>query len=309
MPASSTDGFKFIRPVPITEDILQASSIVEDDYFEWNSASTYAAGIRVIRVDTHKIYESLSTNTNAVPEQNAAGLTPSWLEIGSTNTWRMFDYQVGTQSESADSFVVTLKPGRVVNSLALLNISATSLQIEILDQYGAVTSSTLYDLLESGAILDWYSFFYAESSYRTDFVITDLASSLSGSIRITFNNPGSIARCGVCVIGNYYTVGGGQYGATFGIIDYSVKNKDAFGNYSIIERSFSKRMNVNVECDNSIIDTLGKLLATYRASPIVWIGADNLYSSLIVYGFYKDFEVNIAYPMYSICSLQIEGLT
>lgn len=307
--SNTTNGFKFIRPVTITEDVLQSSSIVDDDYIEWDVSSTYAAGTRVIRLSTHKIYECLVVNTNAVPEQNVSGLTPVWLEIGFTNKWRMFDALVGSSSESPESFVVTLKPGKFINSLALLNISATSIQIEILDQDNEVVSTTLYSLLAGDEILDWYTYFFAESSYRSDYVITELSVVANGSLRITINNPGAVAKIGVCVIGNYYLVGGVKYGAAIGITDYSVKTQDAFGNYLVMERSYSKRMSINIDCDNAIIDTLANLLAIYRVKPLVWIGADNLYTSLIVYGFYKDFEVNIAYPKNSICSLKIEGLT
>lgn len=307
--AASTDGFKFIRPITITEDVFVSSSIAEDDYYEWDAISTYPVGVRVIRLSTHKIYECLITNNNAIPEQNITGLTPAWLEIGYTNKWKMFDPSVGSVSESSESFVFTLKPGKTINSLALLNISATSIYIEFFDSENVVQSTATYSMFAGVDPLDWYSFFFSESSYRTDYVITSLNTIASGSIRITVNNPGSIAKVGVCVIGNYYAIGGVKYGASFGITDYSVKTQDAFGNYLIMERSYSKRMAVNIDCDNSIIDKLLVVLASYRVKPIVWIGADNLYTALIIYGFYKDFEVNIAYPKNSICSLKIEGLT
>jgi hypothetical protein len=47
-----------------------------------------------------------------------------------------------------------------------------------------------------------------------------------------------------------------------------------------------------------------------RAKPCVWIAADDplLQEPLIVYGFYKDFSTDIAYPSYSMCSISIEGL-
>jgi hypothetical protein len=39
----------------------------------------------------------------------------------------------------------------------------------------------------------------------------------------------------------------------------------------------------------------------------VWVGSEE-YASMIVYGFYKDFSIEISYPTVSICSLEIEGL-
>ena len=50
------------------------------------------------------------------------------------------------------------------------------------------------------------------------------------------------------------------------------------------------------------------LRAALRATPVLWIGSES-FESLTVYGFYKEFSIDIAYPTVSYCSLTIEGLT
>jgi len=41
----------------------------------------------------------------------------------------------------------------------------------------------------------------------------------------------------------------------------------------------------------------------------VWIGADDdRFSPLTMLGFYRDFNIDIAYPEHSLCRLEIEGL-
>jgi hypothetical protein len=60
---------------------------------------------------------------------------------------------------------------------------------------------------------------------------------------------------------------------------------------------------------NTLIDGIYNALAAYRSTPAVWIGSDNDYSSLIVFGYYKDFDINIAYASESDCSLIINGLS
>ena len=54
-----------------------------------------------------------------------------------------------------------------------------------------------------------------------------------------------------------------------------------------------------------------RVLADVRATPCVWIGADDaqLYAPLIVYGWYRDFSIDVAYPTTSYVSLEVEGLT
>jgi len=43
-------------------------------------------------------------------------------------------------------------------------------------------------------------------------------------------------------------------------------------------------------------------------TPVLWIGSES-FESLTVYGFYKEFSIDLAYPTVSYCSLTIEGLT
>jgi hypothetical protein len=51
------------------------------------------------------------------------------------------------------------------------------------------------------------------------------------------------------------------------------------------------------------------MLAAYRATVILYIGADEeIYPSMIMMGFYKDFSIVIGYPDYAICAIEIEGI-
>jgi hypothetical protein len=59
--------------------------------------------------------------------------------------------------------------------------------------------------------------------------------------------------------------------------------------------------------DKNQVDPLFRILALYRATPIIWIGAEE-YRSTIIYGWARDWAVEIAYPKHSLLSLEIEGL-
>ena len=60
--------------------------------------------------------------------------------------------------------------------------------------------------------------------------------------------------------------------------------------------------------DTEQIDYISRTLAQLRATPVLWIGSEG-FESLSVYGFYKEFSIDLAYPTVSYCSLTIEGLT
>ena len=299
---------KLIRPVTITTAVLTSSNVPETDYAAWSGATAYTVGTRVILVSTHKIYECLVANTNFSPDVNLTGLTPKWLQIGATNRWKTFDDGWGSQTTIATPLTFTLTPATIVNSLALLNVAATSITVNMTSSGVNVYSNTSV-MFGAEEIIDWYGYFFEAITYKSDLVLTDLPPYSNGVITISVINTGSTSKCGNCVIGSFYDIGYTQYGASAGIVDYSVKTTDTFGNTTVVKRSYAKRMSSNLMINNLIVDDVVNLLGSYRSTPLVWVGAESNYTSLIVYGFYKDFDVNIAYPDFSSCNLTIEGLT
>ena len=299
---------KIIKPITITDAMFTSSTAPETDYTAWNSGTAYVVGNRCIRVSTHRCYECLVNNTNFTPETNLTGATPKWLDLGPTNKWAMLDDKWGTATTIATPLTVVLSPWIILDSIALLNVTAETVTINVTVDGSNVYSKSVA-MVSGGGILDWYAYFFSEITYISDVVFTDLLPYLSGIITIGFTASSGNVSCGNCILGSYYQMGSTQYGATSGIIDYSAKTVDAFGNTTITQRTYSKRMTSHVIVDNTIVDDVIRTLADYRSTPLVWIGADNIFTNLIVYGFYKDFDVNISYPYDSDCTLTIEGLT
>ena len=305
-------------------DIVTGSGLIytdvpENDYPAWVGGTTYTALTSyVIRTTatTHKVYQCLVTHTTtATPEDNTTGVTPKWLEIGPTNRWGMFDRKVGTETTQATSMTYLLKPGRA-NSLGLLGIDADSVEVSLVANDEIVYAASI-DLNSGNTVGDWYQYFY-EPIYSTDAVaITNLLDAAlmaipaygDGVLCVRFLATAGDVTCGVLAVGLYAELGTTLYDPTIGIIDYSRKSVDAFGNYDITERTYSKRMSATLMVESTDVDNTARLLTQYRATPVVWVGADNLYSSLIVYGFAKDWEETIKGPTHSTCNIQIEGLT
>ena len=303
----------------VTGSGLIYTDVPEADYAAWVGGTTYTALTSyVIRTTatTHKVYQCLVTHTTAAtPEDNLTGVTPKWLEIGPTNRWGLFDRKVGTETTQATSMTYLLKPGRA-NSLGLLGVDADSVEVSLISNGETVYVASV-DLNSGNSVGDWYQYFY-EPIYQVDAVaITNLLDAAlmaipaygDGVLCVRFLATTGNVTCGVMAVGLYAELGLTQYEPTIGIIDYSRKSVDAFGNYDITERTYSKRMSATLEVDAADVDNTARLLTQYRATPVVWVGADNLYSSLIIYGFCKDWEETIKGPSHSICSIQIEGLT
>lgn len=280
---------------------------VTDSTAVWSSGATYALGAKVRY--SNRIWESVqASNTNHTPTSSPTW----WLEIGPDNMHAAFDNQISTVSTAITSMTFVVRVGNVIDSVALINMSAVTADIVMFDPVAGIVVNEKSGL--SGlAVYDWYQyFFYDPLLIRTQVIFSGLPAYSNAYITIRLTgNLGDIVSLALAAFGQIETLGGTQYGANSGIIDYSVKETDEFGTVTFVKRNFSKRLSAQLFIDNNSLNRVSRYLSGIRATPVVWIGADDprFEEAVIVYGFYKEFSMDIAYPNHSLCSLEIEGLT
>ena len=301
---------KVIQPLVVTTGMLSASNVPETDYAEWNVATAYVVGNRVIKAATHRIYECLVNNTGADPETNLIGATPKWMDYAPTNRWAMFDDVVGTITSRAANITATLLPGPF-NSIALLGIKADVVVITIKETVGGAVIYTRTISMDATPIASLFDWFFLPYEQREDIILTDIPYQYSTpELTVSVTAGAGNAELGVCKFGEVTLIGGTQYGATAGITDYSIKEADSFGNYTIVQRAFAKRATFSVQTDGAQFNKIFRTLSVLRSTACIWIGTEEAnYEPLTIYGFYKDFSIDIAYPTTNMCSLEIEGLT
>jgi hypothetical protein len=295
---------KILRPITVTEPMLIFSSATET-YSDWNSGVTYALNANVVYGT--KIYRSLlASNTNHLP--NAVGST-WWVEVGPSNQFAMFDEQVNTKTVNATTeFFATVSTG-LIDSVFLANLSGDTVRIQVTDGFGGPLVYSEERNLSGELAEDWYEYFFSDPLViKTQVLFSGIPP--FGNAHVTVFVDGPTPSIGLCVFGRTSYIGATEYGASTGIIDYSRKETDDFGEVTFVRRNFSKRMDVKLWLPNSKHNFVQRLLYDIRARPVVWFATDDplLEESAVVYGFYRDFTNEIAYPDVSYCSLQIEGL-
>jgi hypothetical protein len=288
------------------------TNILENDHPAWNVLTSYTNGDRVIRTTTHCIYEKVAgtaINSN-LPED----VPNEWSRVGPTNKYALLDESPSTLTTNSDIITYIFKPGRV-NSLALLELEGVEVAVNLYaggsKQFGGYT-----DLLNNDTVGNWYQYFYEPFYYQTTLALTDLVNAAlldlpiySDSIlTVTIKKPGGTVKVGAMITGVNYELGKTQQGMSISIADYSKKEPDDYGNITLVRRKFSKKVRGTFFLYSNKVDAVVNLLTQYRATPVVWIGIDSNYSSLVVYGFYRDWEINIPNNIGSICSIDIEGL-
>lgn len=280
---------------------------VTDATAVWSNATTYLLGAKV-RYGT-RIYESLqASNLNHQPDTSPTW----WLNTGPDNMHAAFDDQVNTISTGITKMTFVVKPGTAIDSVALINMSAIIARVTVFDPTAGLVDSRVAGL-SGQAVYDWYQYFFFNPLLkRTQVVFTTLPAYTNAYITIQLEgNPSDVVSVAVAIFGLVEDLGGTQYGATSGIVDYSIKSTDDFGNVTFVKRNFSKRLSAQLYIENSKLNRAQRFLYDTRATPVVWVGTDDprYEEALVLYGFYKEFSVEIPHPGFSVCSLEIESLT
>lgn len=295
---------KVVKPIQITDTRLTNSNVSETDYAVWNAATAYTVGQRVIRPTVHKVYERLvAGTTTTAPESD----TVNWVFVSYTNRWKMFDDKGGTQTTNTSTIDVTLTPNTLFNSLCLLGLDASSVQIIVTDPTDGVVFNSTYNLSSYYGVTNWWRYFF-EPLDRKSTLIVDLPAYSKASIRIIVSDTTGtgIAGVGSCIVGISTDIGSAQYGTSVGITSYSIKQRDKFGNISIVPRAYADNARYALKIPPDRTDYVKRYLTSIRDTACVFIGEE--YDSTVVYGFCKDLDLVFTSFAYSDYSLEVEGL-
>lgn len=294
---------KVISPIVINDAVLNSSSVAENEYSAWSAATDYAVGARVIR--SHVVYESVQNpNLNHAPESSAL----YWAAISPSNRWAMFDSESSTSTTATSSVSVNLRPVNV-NALALIGLVGSQVSITVNETPGGTTIYQRTVSLDGTLITDWYQYYFEPFTQRGELAFTDLPPYSSGEIIVAVTGSGTVAISQL-ILGNVYTLGKTFQGAQSGIVDYSRKDVSAAGVVTLQKRKYSRRMSVSGVVENGAVTKLQSILANLRATPCVWIAhEDAALELLIVFGFYRDFSIDVSYSDHSLFNLEIEGMT
>lgn len=298
---------KLINPISVTSAKVNTYNVTQNEQV-WASGTSYALGARVV-LDAwgDTVYESIiASNVGNAPATNPT----KWLPIGASNKTAMFDAKNGTQTSNLNTISVTIQTTEPINAIGLVNLDASSVRVQMVETAG---NNIIYDktiTLKTLPVNDWYSFYFGEFIYKDNAVFADLPPYRNSKITVTVTSAseGGLAKVGTLALGKLETIGQSKWGVNLGFADYSRKETDDFGNYTIIERSYANTMEVDVEVETGRIPNLQRLRAKLRAIPVVWIGSE-LYTETTTFGFFSQFDVNLSNPILSNVTIKINGLT
>lgn len=294
---------------------LYTTNVAEDDAPEFNGPSTYAVGDRVIRSSTHRVYECVQAGVGSdgivggAPEWDF--LQTRWKPVAWTRPYRMFDGDPSTtttRSGSTDMVVQFTRSNQ--SAIGLFGLVGSSVTVTVANGLGPVIYSRTVPL-QVADVSDWMGYFFDAYLQRTEVLLQDLPILASQTITITVSPQGSSAAIAHVQTGRPFDLGDVELnGTSFGIRDYSKTTVDEFGAATFVRRGYAERASFKVIVPNGRLTRLQAALTAARAVPSIWIGDDDVqtYAPLFICGYYRDFQVNLALPTRSYCSIEVEGL-
>lgn len=276
-----------------------------DTFKIWASGTTYAAGDIVIDLRTHHEYESVQgSNSNHDPTTDAGSW---WLDRGASNRWRMFDTINSSATAYAEEIDTTVQMTGFVDTLALTGLIATEVQV-ICTAGGVDVYDVTFDLTDPSQITNWRKYWFDPLRYKAAVLITDLPTYANMLVRVIITMPGGLAQVGAYYIGMGREIGATVYGASSGLIDYSRKETNEYGDETTLVRRGSTKTGqfkviVAKEDHDSVFNDLDEL----RGTVAVYIGSGD-YGSTWLPGFYRGVEAVISQPQHSEYNLDLESV-
>lgn len=290
-----------LLPITMTDTRLVASSLAEDDHPAWSAATSYTAGQRVIRTETHRIYEALANvGPSATPPESDPA---NWLDVCATNVWQPFDYYLADQAVGAD-VSYTIEPGGAADTLVAFNTICESIDVHV-ERAGETLMDATVAMQAFTTSVDFFTWIMAVPEATSDRAIPIVY--IPGStITLTFN--GDFVAIGQIAIGMAEHWGAATWDTSLEFRDFSKVIVDDFGNRKFVQRNATYDISFHVVIPPGQVAAIKEKVRRARGKPAVYMATrDAIYGSLVL-GIMTKMSLDYSNPGLSNYRLQTEGL-
>lgn len=296
-----------VPPMVVDASVLVSSNVsTATDPSPWFGGTSYAINQDVLIAATNAVYRSVKANNQGNDPQTDDG--SNWVKLGSTNRWKAFDKLISDPVVQSGSIEYVFAPTSPVSVLAVLNVGCDQLEVTVFK--GADTFTFSRDLVNRDAIADWWSYYHAPFEREPEALFRDLPWFGAGTqIKVRATAAGGNVSIGQIVFGAAEEIGFTRWGAEIGILDASRKDRDPYGNAIIVERAFAQTARLPLLVLDKNARRIQRLIARYRATPVLWVGDDDPEYALILYGFMRSYSHVLQLPNKSEYMLELESLT
>ena len=296
---------KVIVPASLT---FTSSTADSSSYDEWDVGTSYTQGdlVKVTTSEPYHEYEALQATTGDAP----ASSPTYWLDLGVSNEYKLLDDKTTSQTQQLNGFATVVNCPTRASHLAVftatycesVRIQQEVDSVEVLDE--------TYPMRAFSPAGSWSDYYFAPSEYKDSLIVEIPGWYQDSDFTITFStSTGLTVGIGHLVIGQYYEIGTTIQPLKHGILDYSVKSTDDFGDTILTERVFTNSIKGSASIEDARIDTVQRIMSQRRATGSVWDvnddGSD--LDSYRLFGFCREFEFE--FDEDTVMTFELEGLT
>lgn len=230
--------------------------------------------------------------------------TNDWLEFKTSNYYAMLGERTKDQTINPNSIIIEIAINRF-DVIALLNIEATSVQVEVLGESFNTTIDTQFR-----EVFNYTAFFFEPFIFEKN-VFVPIPFYGNATARITVNNIGGDAKVGRLVAGRSLDLGLSLFGASFDLESYSRIDTDEFGTTTLIHRDAVYNGSYDIQIPSQNIERLKIERKRLDAIPILFIGDDSensVFQNLLSYGTWQGANMTLQNPTFSNMNLTIKEL-
>lgn len=269
---------KIIEPVTVSDAMLTTNVVnIEPDW----ATGTYDAGNRAVVDDS--VYEALVTTT-----ENPVG-SDNWIRVGYSNIWRMWTEGADSLSTRNGGIDVTLADVPIISAVVILGAVGVECRAILTDGLDVVFDETK-NLVDIG-VQDWWEYYFTDYEVKRYIYFDSLPPHGGAGLQIivsaaTVDHEAAVGRV---IFGLEREIGVTLQGVTTRIEDYSVKDRDGFGNLILIPRRTIRLVDYDFMVDNALLDTARRRFQALAAKPTLFVGDGHL-PETIVYGVFTNFQ-------------------
>lgn len=303
---------RYVVPHEITEF---STNVAKQDYTEYSPNTTYNVGDTCTILSENKNYKCTKDNTqNKNPKDN-----PTLWISEPTNANAMLVYTSSKKTINENEINISFRV-KNIDFIALFGVEASNIRVKVTDMR---TNTIIYNKDKNMFYDDLQNFgdyLFAPRELKeklntkfskdellnifANFSKTEIRDRLTANppiyfdvrVEISIKNPNSQAKCGYMCCGRGRELGISlQNGASTGLKSYTKKERDEWGNVNLIKGAIFDVMDIPVLIDSENLDLVKERFKKIDATPCVFIADEsNAYTSLTIFGFYKDLEMPIS---------------
>lgn len=236
-----------------------------------------------------------------------------WLDLDAVNKYAMFQLENNTQTVTATSpLIVEVNPGGMVGEIALGDVIADSVTVDVYDSMSVLVRTETINLLDKKDT-DWYTWTFQTFRQVPNTLFSDLPTNPAYTFKLTFRRSVGNIHVGAVVPKVPFDIGSVQYKAKVRRKNFTEITREFDGKKTrILPRPNEPVLDLVLHIKKGSLNRVRQMLDQDLNGVITsWSGlvetADGYWESLFLIGVCMDVEYSLDNPDDLLADIKLEG--